>query len=76
MAWVRAEDIHLANVVKMGNIYRTFFEQRGFGPQFRVLDGEFALVPGQECPRTHEEIGHTLAMNITSMVRDTDRYFL
>jgi hypothetical protein len=28
MAWVQAEDIHLANVVKMGDIYRTYFEQR------------------------------------------------
>jgi hypothetical protein len=76
MAWVQAEDIHLANVVKMGDIYRTYFEQRGFGPNYRVIDGEFVLSPGQECPRTHDQIGHTLAMNITSMVRDTERYFL
>lgn len=76
MAWIQAEDIHLANVVKMGDIYRTYFEQRGFGPDFRVMDGEFVLSPGQECPRTHDQIGHTLAMNITSLVRDTDQYFL
>jgi hypothetical protein len=76
MAWVKAEDIHLANVVKMGDIYRTYFEQRGFGPSYRVMDGEFVLSPGQECPRTHDQIGHTLAMNITSMIRDTERYFL
>lgn len=76
MAWVQAEDIHLANVVKMGDIYRTYFEQRGFGPDYRVVEGEFALVPGQECPRTHDQIGHTLAMNITRMVRNTERYFL
>lgn len=76
MAWVKAEDIHLANVVKMGDLYRTYFEQRGFGRAFRVVDGEFALAPGQECPRTHDQIGHTLAMNITEMVRNPDRYFL
>ncbi len=76
MAWIQAEDIHLANIVKMGDIYRTYFEQRGFGPDYRVVDGEFVLSPGQECPRTHDQIGHTLAMNITSMVRNTDRYFL
>jgi hypothetical protein len=76
MAWVQAEDIHLANIVKMGDIYRTYFEQRGFGPAYRVTDGEFVLSPGQECPRTHDQIGHTLAMNTTSMVRNTDRYFL
>jgi hypothetical protein len=76
MAWVQAEDVHLANIVKMGDIYRTYFEQRGFGPAFRVIDGEYVLAPGQECPRTHEQIGHTLAMNITSLIRNPDRYFL
>ncbi len=76
MAWTKAEDIHLANIVKMGDIYRTYFEQRGFGPNYRVVDGEYILSPGQECPRTHDQIGHTLAMNTTSMVRDTDHYFL
>ncbi len=76
MAWIQAEDVHLANIVKMGDIYRTYFEQRGFGPAYRVADGEFILAPGQECPRTHDQIGHTLAMNIASMIRDTDRYFL
>ncbi len=76
MAWVKAEDVHLANVVKMGDIYRTYFEQRGFGPAFRVVDGDHVLVPGQECPRTHDQIGHTIAMNITAMVRDPERYFL
>ncbi len=76
MAWVQAEDIHLANIVKMGDIYRTYFEQRGFGPSYRVKDGEFILSPGQECPRTHDQLGHTLAMNITSMVRNPERYFL
>ena len=76
MAWVKAEDVHLANIVKMGDIYRTYFEQRGFGPENRVLDGTHVLVPGQECPRTHDQIGHTIAMNITAMVRDPERYFL
>jgi hypothetical protein len=76
MAWVKAEDVHLANIVKMGDLYRTYFEQRGFGPAHRVADGTHVLVPGQECPRTHDQIGHTLAMNITAMVRDPERYFL
>ncbi len=76
MAWVRAEDIHVANVVRMGDISRTYFEQRGWGPAYRVLRGAYALSPGQECPRTHNELGHTLAMNTTGMVRDTERYYL
>jgi hypothetical protein len=76
MAWVKAEDVHLANIVKMGDVYRTYFEQRGFGAAHRVIDGEYVLVPGQECPRTHDQIGHTISMNITTMVRDPERYFL
>ncbi|GMV99481.1 MAG: hypothetical protein AMXMBFR84_06200 [Candidatus Hydrogenedentota bacterium] len=76
MTWIQAEDVHLANVVKMGDINRTWFEQRGFGKNYRVIDGDYILSPGQECPRTHNELGHTLAMNIKNMIRDTDRYYL
>lgn len=75
MTYVKAEDIHLANIVKMGDINRTYFEQRGFGKDYRVIDGDYILSPGQECPRTHQQLGHTISMNITSMVRDTDRYY-
>ncbi|MGO9202459.1 MAG: CehA/McbA family metallohydrolase [Limisphaerales bacterium] len=76
LAWVQAEDVHLANIVKMGDIYRTFFEQRGFGPGYRVAGGDYVLAPGQECPRTHDQLGHVLAMDIPGMVRDTDHYYL
>lgn len=76
MSWIQAEDVRLANVVKMGDIYRTWFEQRGFGKEHRVEDKGYILSPGQECPRTHEELGHTLAMNIKRMVRDTEQYYL
>lgn len=76
MTWIQAEDVHLANVVKMGDIYRTWFEQRGFGEAHRVIDGDYILSPGQECPRTHNELGHTLSMNIKNMIRNTDQYYL
>ena len=75
-AWVQAEDIHIANIVKMGDIYRTWFEQRGWGKDFRIEVDDFILSPGQECPRTHQELGHTIHMNTTSMVRDANQYFL
>ena len=78
LTWVRAEDVHLVNVAKMGDVYRTFFEQRGFGPEHRIEVDDYILSPGQEGPRTHgrQRIGHVLAMNISRMVRDTDRYYL
>lgn len=76
MSWIQAEDVRLANVVKMGDIYRTWFEQRGFGKAYRVQDQGYILSPGQECPRTHGELGHTISMNITEMVRNTEQYYL
>ncbi|MBZ0255521.1 CehA/McbA family metallohydrolase, partial [bacterium] len=75
-AWVQAEDVHIANIVKMGDIYRTWFEQRGWGEKYRIQVDDFILSPGQECPRTHQELGHTIHMDTTSMVRDTNKYFL
>ncbi len=74
--WTQAEDVRLANIVKMGDIYRTWFEQRGFGKDYRVERNGYIVCPGQECPRTHSELGHTLSMNIQRMVRDTEQYYL
>ncbi len=78
MTWVQAEDLHLANVVEMGDINRTWFRQRGFGREHRVVSAGHILSPGQECPRTGARfrLGHVLAMNTTSLVRNPDRYFL
>lgn len=76
MAHTQAEDVHLVNVVKMGDIYRTYFQQRGFGKDYRVIDGDYILVPGQECPRTFKQLGHTLSLNLQGMVRDTEKYYL
>lgn len=78
MTWVQAEDLYLANVVEMGDVNRTWFRQRGFGRQHRVVSARHVLSPGQECPRTGARfrLGHALAMNTTSLVRNLDRYFL
>ena len=78
MTWVQAEDLYLANVVEMGDINRTWFRQRGFGREHRVVSTDHVLSPGQECPRTGARfrLGHVLAMNTTSLVRNPDRYFL
>jgi len=76
MAWSRAEGVHVANVVEMGDIAGTHFAQRGFGKNYIVAkDGSF-LVPGQEDPRTHLELGHVLGLNITDIVHLPEHYFL
>ncbi len=76
MAWLQAEDVRLGNILKMGDINRTWFEQRGFGKPWRVRNEDYILVPGQECPRTHGELGHTISLDLTDMVRDTSKYYL
>ena len=76
MAYVQAEDIHVANILMMGNFRRTYFEQRGFGKEYRVIDGDYILAPGQEEPRTFATLGHFIGLNLTSFVRNTDYYFL
>lgn len=75
MVWAQAEDTHLVNILEMGDHERTFFQQRGFGKKNRIQDGDTVLVPGQEDPRI-AHLGHTIALNISSQVRDTSKYYL
>ena len=75
MTWARAEGVYVTNILKMGDIYRTWFQQRGFGKEYRLRDGDHVLVPGQEYPRT-DVLGHFIGLNITRMVRDPAKYYL
>ena len=74
LTWARAEDVHVTNILRMGDIRRTYFEQSGYGKQFRHHQDDYVLVSGQEDPR--DEPGHAIALNITAPVRDTARYHL
>lgn len=74
LTWARAEDVHLVNVLRMGDLGSTYFEQRGYGRDFRAQSGDYVLVTGQEDPRT--TLGHTIAWNLTAPVRDTSRYYV
>lgn len=75
LTWARAEDVHLINVMRMGDALKTYFEQYAFGKPGRKLMLDFALVPGQEDPRT-TYIGHTLQMNLQQPIRWPDQYYL
>ena len=75
MVWAQAEDTHLVNILEMGDHERTFFQQRGFGKKSRIQNGDTVLVPGQEDPRI-AHLGHTIALNVSSQVRDTSKYYL
>ena len=75
MTWARAEDLHVSNILWMGDSKATYYEQEGFGKEFRYQRGDYVLVPGQEEPRTATgHWGHVLGLNISATVRDTSRY--
>ncbi len=75
MLWTQAEDVHLASVMRMGDALQTYFEQYAYGRSGRHAAGAYALVPGQEDPRTIG-MGHTLHMNIAAPLRKPDDYYL
>ena len=70
-----AEDVHVANLLRMGNLATTAYEQPGFGAPGHGASRGRHLVSGQEDPRTGRR-GHTLHLNVAAPVRDPDRYFL
>jgi hypothetical protein len=82
----RAEDVHVVNILQMGNLENLFFvPAAGFGPGHTHQYEDYFLVPGQEDPRTpgiwlslddRVHMGHTVALNLSeSLVRDTSQYF-
>ena len=73
LLWARAEDIHVSNIMLMGDIERTYFAQASFGKKGRYVRGEYALVPGQEDPRT-SELGHVNMLNLKAPIRDVSRW--
>jgi hypothetical protein len=74
MLWTQAEDVHVSNVLRMGDAKQTYFEQYGFGKEGRFVSGDYALVPGQEDPRTNV-LGHTMQLNIQRPVHLPERYY-
>ena len=61
---MRAEDLHVTNVLQMTNVMRTHFPQYAFGPAGRFQEHAHALVSGQESPRSGHR-GHTIGLNGT-----------
>jgi hypothetical protein len=72
MHYALAEDVHVVNLLEMGHHQGTDFPQAGFGSTFRVQRGDFALVSGQEDPRS--TFGHIIGLNLQKMVRDLATY--
>ncbi len=72
MQYALAEDVHVVNLLAMGHHTGVEFLQAGFGKDFRVQRGNFALVSGQEEPRS--TFGHIIGLNLQGIVRDTRTY--
>lgn len=72
-AVMQAEDVHVTNLLQMGNPFDTHFTQYAFGKDGRFRHANHALVPGVEDPRTAVR-GHTISLNIGDVFRPADRY--
>jgi hypothetical protein len=75
LTWARAEDIHVANILRMGDSQGVYFEQAAYGKASYFQHGSYVLATGQEDPRTSiADQGHVMALNITAPIRDVSRY--
>ena len=75
-AQVAAEDVHVANLLQMGNMAGTHFGQPAWGPAGRFERDGHALVSGQEDPRTVHR-GHTIHHNLQRPLHvGPESYFL
>lgn len=72
-SFMQAEDLHVTNLLQMGNPVSTYFHQYAWGKKGRFVVGRHALVPGVEDPRTAVR-GHTISLNIEHPIRKHDAY--
>ena len=73
--YVTAEDVHVGNLLEMGNIVTTHFRQPAWGKAGRFLLDGHMIASGQEDPRTTQR-GHTIHHNLQRPIHlPADRYF-
>lgn len=75
LALMRAEDLHVGNLLQMGNSGGVHFRQYGWNHVHDDAHPSFLLAPGQEDPRTIRH-GHTIHLNIKEPVRFPEQYLL
>ncbi len=72
--WMRAEDVHVANLLRMGTAeHFAITPQYAFGDAGVYRDGDSMLVSGQEHPRTHV-LGHTIILGAEVAIDRRDSY--
>jgi hypothetical protein len=72
--WIAAEDIHVGNLLQMGDFWAVYFYQYAFGERGRYEENGRWLSPGQEEPRT-PELGHTISLGASQFVRFANDYY-
>jgi len=75
MAQIQAEDVHVANLLHVGDVTGYYTRQYDYGEASEYQKGEYALISGQEDPRT-PHLGHTIFLNLKSPIHDDQTYFL
>ncbi len=69
----RAENVHVVNMLEMGDRHDTYFKSPSFGENSSVcVDDNICLAFGQEEPRS--DYGHIIGLNIDALARDTSVY--
>jgi len=71
---MQAEDLHIANLLQMDDIGTVDFHQYSWGKESYDNQALYALVSGQEGPRSHR--GHTIQLNIDHPLHHADEYYL
>lgn len=74
LRWLAAEDIHVGNLLQMGDFWQTYYSQYSFGSKGRYQEQDYVLSPGQEEPRT-PEIGHTISLGGDAFARFAGDYY-
>ena len=74
LRWIAAEDVHVGNILEMGDFWATYFSQYAFGERGRYQEEGRILSAGQEEPRT-PEIGHTISLGARELVRMQRNYY-
>jgi hypothetical protein len=73
-AWMRAEDLHVANLLQMGTVDQFgVTPQHAFGTAGEYRLGDTLLLAGQEHPRTHF-LGHTITLGADAAIDLRDTY--
>lgn len=75
LVFTQAEDVHVANILQMGNIAYAHWPQYDWNPLVVTDSPSYSFVPGQEDPRTSRR-GHAISLHLKGPIRDAQHYLL